>query len=143
MTSLMPADDQLVGAMLAGDRAAAVARAEAIAGQSLIYSSTKRAFAHWIRRNAATADWAGASIPLNAVGPGVVRTNMTKDLMSSQAATNELLHTVPMPLNGVAEPTTIAQLLTWLGSEANTHLCGQIVFIDGGFDVIARGDSAW
>jgi len=143
MASLQPADDQLVNAMLEGDRDAAVARADAIAGQNLIYGSTKQAFARWIRRNAANPEWAGASIPLNAVAPGVIRTPMTQDMIATEDATKQLLELVPMPLNGIAEPTVVAELLTWLGSLANTHLCGQVVFVDGGSDVVIRGDSTW
>ncbi|MCL2489433.1 MAG: SDR family oxidoreductase [Propionibacteriaceae bacterium] len=143
MASLNPVDQELVDDMLAGDRHAAIARADAVAGSNLIYGSTKQAFARWIRRNAATPDWAGASIPLNAVAPGVIRTPMTKDLISTDEATKELLQIVPMPLNGVAEPTVVAELLSWLGSPANTHLCGQVVFVDGGSDVVMRGDSTW
>jgi len=37
----------------------------------------------------------------------------------------------------------IAYLLAWLVSEENTHLCGQVIFIDGGSDVVIRGDSTW
>ena len=143
MASLQDADDQLVAAMLSDDRDAAVARADAIAGQNLIYASTKQAFARWIRRNAANPEWAGESIPLNAVAPGIIRTPMTQDMIATDEATKQLLQVVPMPLNGVAEPTVVAELLTWLGSPANTHLCGQVVFVDGGSDVVIRGDSTW
>ena len=144
MASLNPTDDQLVAAMTAGDRDAAVARSEALGGSSgLVYGSSKRAFAQWIRRTAPTADWAGASIPLNAVAPGVIRTAMTTDLLATEKATEDLLNLVPMPLNGVADPTVVAELLSWLGSPANTHLCGQVIFVDGGSDAVMRGDSTW
>lgn len=143
MASLLPTDDELVAAMAEDDRAAAVARGEALDGSGLIYSSTKKAFAQWVRRAAPTPDWAGASIPLNAVAPGVIRTAMTKDLMPTEQATEDLLRQVPMPLNGVAEPTVVAELLSWLGSPANTHLCGQVVFVDGGCDAVMRGDTTW
>lgn len=143
MASLQDADEQLVNLMLAGDREAAIARADEIAGQNLIYASTKQAFARWIRRNAATADWAGASIPLNAVAPGIIRTPMTADMIATKEAESQLLQVVPMPLNGVAEPSVVGELLAWLGSDANTHLCGQVVFVDGGSDVVIRGDSTW
>ena len=49
----------------------------------------------------------------------------------------------PMPLGGHAQPIVPAYLLVWLTSEENTHLCGQVVFIDGGSDVLIRGDSTW
>jgi hypothetical protein len=97
----------------------------------------------WLRRQAATEQWAGAGIPLNAVAPGVIATPMTADLIGTPEARHALLGLVPMPLNGIAEPIVVARLLAWLTSEENTHLCGQIVYIDGGSDVVLRGDSVW
>ncbi|WP_458041965.1 MULTISPECIES: SDR family oxidoreductase [Bacteria] len=148
MASLYPPDDALLEALLAGDEEAALARGaelEASAPEmaNLIYGTTKRALARWIRRNAPTPDWAGASIPLNAIGPGVVATPMTADLTATAEARDALLQMVPMPLNGIFEPRDVAYLLAWLTSEENAHLCGQVVFIDGGSDAIIRGDSTW
>lgn len=90
-----------------------------------------------------TQPWAGASIPLNAVAPGVVLTPMTAEMTGTAEARNQLAQMVPMPLNGFIEPIAVARLLAWLTSEENTHLCGQIVYIDGGSDVVIRGDSTW
>lgn len=146
MASLMPVDDPLVEALDAWDEPAAMARAgqlEGTDGAQLIYSSTKKAFALWVRRNAATADWAGASIPLNAVAPGVIATPMTADLIATEEARAGLLQMVPMPLNGIAEAGVVANLLAWLVSEENSHLCGQVIFVDGGSDAVIRGDSTW
>jgi hypothetical protein len=42
-----------------------------------------------------------------------------------------------------AEAIVPARLLAWLVSEENTHLCGQVVFVDGGSDAVIRGDSTW
>lgn len=147
MASLMPNDPELVDLLLAGDEPAALARAAVLAedqqtGQ-LIYGSTKAAFARWIRRNAAGPDWAGSSIPLNAVAPGIIRTPMTADMIATPEAEAQLLEMVPMPLNGVAEPIVVARLLAWLTGEENSHLCGQVVFVDGGSDVVIRGDAVW
>ncbi len=148
MASLMPVDDDLVALLGAGDEPGAMARAEILAkdpattGQ-LIYSSTKKAFCLWTRRNAATADWAGAGIPLNTVAPGIIDTPMVADYLATPEATAAVLAMVPMPLNGIAKPDSVAKLLVWLASEENTHLCGQCVFIDGGSDVVIRGDSTW
>ena len=49
----------------------------------------------------------------------------------------------PMPLGGPFEPLATAQLLAWLASEENGHMTGQTIFIDGGADVVLRGDSTW
>jgi NAD(P)-dependent dehydrogenase (short-subunit alcohol dehydrogenase family) len=146
MASLFPVDDALVDACLAHDEPAALHRAQELIDTQqggLIYGSTKRALVRWMRRNAATDDWAGASIPLNAVAPGVIRTPMTADLTATEEATKGLLEMVPMPLNGIAEADTVANLLAYLTSVENTHLCGQVVFIDGGSDVVIRGDATF
>lgn len=148
MASLYPPDDTLLAALTAGDEAAALARGAELEASSpdlanLIYGTTKRALALWIRRNAPTPAWAGAGIPLNAIAPGVVATPMTADLTSSAEAREALLQMVPMPLNGIFQPRDVAYLLAWLTSEENAHLCGQVVFIDGGSDAVIRGDSTW
>lgn len=147
MASLFPPDDLLLVELLAGDEPAALHRGaeleknEQLAGQ--IYGTTKQALAKWIRRNAAGEDWAGAGIPLNAIAPGVVETPMTESFTGSEEARKAILEMVPMPLNGIFEPRSVAYLLAWLTSEENAHLCGQVVFIDGGSDVVMRGDSTW
>jgi len=148
MASLGPVDDQLVAALTAGNEATGLARADLLAsepqtGGALIYASTKKAIALWIRRNAPKPQWAGASIPLNAVAPGITRTPMMTKHTHSKESRAAILKLVPMPLNGIAEPIVVARLLAWLGSEENTHLCGQVVFIDGGSDAMIRGDSTW
>ncbi|GHF10558.1 SDR family oxidoreductase [Pseudolysinimonas yzui] len=148
MASLFPPDDGLLDALLAGDEVAAMKRGaelEAAGGDAanLIYGTTKRAVSRWIRRNAATAEWAGAGIPLNAVAPGVVETPMTAAYTGSEEAREAILQMVPMPLGGIFQPRDVGYLLAWLTSEENAHLCGQVIFIDGGSDVVIRGDSTW
>ena len=148
MASLYPPDDALLQALLAGDENAALARGAELAASTpeeanLIYGTTKQALARWIRRNAPTPAWAGAGIPLNAIAPGVVATPMTADLTATEEARTALLGMVPMPLNGIFQPRDVAYLLAWLTSEENAHLCGQVVFIDGGSDAVMRGDATW
>jgi NAD(P)-dependent dehydrogenase (short-subunit alcohol dehydrogenase family) len=146
--SLLPVDVVLVNALLAHDEATAMERSEWMAEQgpvvsNQIYPSTKQAFARWIRRNAISPDWAGSSIPLNAIAPGVLRTPMTEELLATEQGRAIAMMSTPMPLNGPATAQDAAYLLAWLTSAENTHLCGQIVFIDGGTDASYRGDSTW
>lgn len=146
MASLFLPDNELVDACLAHDEPAALHRAQQLIDSGaggLIYGSTKKALALWIRRNAATADWAGAAIPLNAVAPGVIRTAMTTDLTATAEAEKSLLEMVPMPLNGIAEASVVANLYAYLTSVENSHLCGQVIFVDGGSDVVMRGDNTF
>ncbi|WP_426766197.1 SDR family oxidoreductase [Pseudarthrobacter sp. 1G09] len=148
MAALMASDDELVALLAAGDEPAALARAEVLAKEpaatgGLIYASTKLALSRWVRRHAATDAWAGAGIPLNAVSPGIIATPMTADLIDTEEERESLLKLVPMPLNGIAEPIVVARLLAWLNSPENTHLCGQVIYVDGGSDVVLRGDSVW
>jgi NAD(P)-dependent dehydrogenase (short-subunit alcohol dehydrogenase family) len=148
MASLMPNDSALVDAMLSDSEDAALARAEELVSQGggleqLIYGSSKRAISRWVRRECITDAWAGAGIPMNAVGPGIVRTPMVADMIASDEARAGLDQVVPMPLNYYMEPDTVASLLIWLTSEDNTHVTGQTIYIDGGSDAVLRGDNIW
>jgi len=145
--TLLPVDEQLVELQLSGDEPAALARAEELSrrveGQNLIYSSSKVAFARWIRRKAVSDEWSGAGIPLNAIAPGLILTPMVEPLLATEEGRQMIAQSTPMPLNGPAPALTPAYLLAWLTSEENTHLCGQVIFIDGGSDVVFRGDRVW
>ncbi len=141
-SSLQENDPQLVELLHAGDEAAAVARADELVEQELghlIYASTKRAISEWVRIQSITPEWAGAGIPLNAVGPGVIVTPMTAQYLETEEGRKYLAQVVPMPLNGPADPIVVARLLAWITSEENTHLAGQTVYVDGGADVAIRG----
>ncbi len=148
MASMMPIDDLLISAMLAGNEPAALARGDELVkiggGQEqLIYSSTKRALSRWIRRECIKSEWAGAGIPMNAVGPGIVRTPMVAEMIATEEGRANLAKVAPMPLHGYLEPSTVAELMIWLGSEANSHVTGQTIYIDGGADASLRGDDIW
>jgi NAD(P)-dependent dehydrogenase (short-subunit alcohol dehydrogenase family) len=148
MASLMPNDKELVEAMVADDEAKAVARAQQLCDAAdgtdqLIYGSTKRAIARWVRRECIKPQWAKAGIPLNAIGPGIVRTPMVADMIATEEARKAIDEQVPMPLNYYLEPENVAFLLAWLASEENTHVTGQVIYIDGGSDAALRGENVW
>ena len=147
MASLQPVAPPLVEALLAGDEAAALGIAAQLEADpqtgNLIYSSSKQAISRWVRREAPGARWAGAGIPLNAVGPGTVVTPMTAELLSTPEGTALVDAVVPMPLNSHQGPESIANLLIWLTSVENTHCCGQTIYCDGGADAVLRGDDIW
>lgn len=141
VASIMGADESVVDACLANDEDAA--RTLMAANTPMAYLTSKTAVARWVRRTAPNADWAGAGIPLNAIAPGTVRTPMTADLLAAEGGLEMVDGAVPMPLNGHAGPEQIAPLLEFLAGADNTHVTGQVVFIDGGADAVLRGDATW
>jgi len=136
-----PVDDEIVDACLAGDEERAAAAPDA--STPIVYASSKRAVARWVRQNAPTEAWAGARIPLNAIAPGTVVTPLTAPLLGDAGAAAYIDQTVPMPLAGHASPEDIALLLDWLSSPENTQVTGQVIFIDGGADVVLGSDDYW
>lgn len=148
MASLQANSAEMVEAALAGDEAGALAIAEGLTAQGpetgyLVYPSSKRALARWVRRESITPAWAGAGIPLNAVAPGTVITPMTADLLKTPEGAAMVDASVPMPLNYHQPPESIAALLIWLTSTENTHMAGQVIYDDGGADATLRGDDIW
>ena len=146
--TLQSPNPDLVAAMLADDEAGTIELAQGFAdsgpfGGYVIYPSSKMALARWIRRECITPEWAGAGIPLNAVGPGVVKTAMTTELLATKESTEMVDSAMPMPLNYHMGPEAVAELLIYLTSEANSHVTGQLIYIDGGFDAVTRGDNIW
>lgn len=137
-------DDPVVRACLDGDEERTVAAA-VTADHNLgtaAYAASKRALSIWTRRRAPAADWAGAGIALNAVGPGLIATPMTEYLLAPERRAQTEAD-VPMPFGGVGEPRHVASLLAWLTSIDNGRVTGQVIFVDGGYDVLHRGEDIW
>jgi NAD(P)-dependent dehydrogenase (short-subunit alcohol dehydrogenase family) len=148
MASLLPNSPELVNAMLASDEIDALAIAQELVDQGpekagLIYASTKRAISRWVRRECIKPEWAGAGIPLNAVGPGIVETPMVAGMIATAESRATIDAMIPMPLNYHLKARQVAYLLAWLTSEENTHTTGQTIYIDGGSDASIRGDNIW
>ena len=141
VASILGADDAVVAACLAGDEAEA--RRLTAEQPAMAYLTSKTALSRWIRTHAPTPEWAGAGIPLNAVAPGTVVTPMTADLLAADGGLELVDSAVPMPLHGHASPETIAAVLDFLTGRENTHVTGQVVFVDGGADAVLRRDSTW
>lgn len=142
--ALNEVDDRLLAAYLEGDEHKAAVETERItaAGRTdLLYPSSKRALSQWLRRESITARWAGNGIPLNGVAPGIIRTPMTFSILENADSRQSLLDMVPMPLNGPADAHVPASLVAWLASEENSHVTGQVIFLDGGADATVRGDA--
>jgi len=142
ISGTQPVDDVVVRACLDGDEPAALKAAELSLekGQGRrLYPSGKSAVAQWLRRAAVSPDWAGEGIALNLVAPGVVRTPMSEPLFADEKMFKVMNEAVPMPLNGYADAEVIAETLRWLISPANSHMAGQVIYVDGGAEATLRG----
>lgn len=85
----------------------------------------------------AAATYASRGIRVNAVAPGLVKSNMTRQLWESEsaAATSKSMHA----LDRLGEPADVASLIVWLLQPENSWMTGQILGIDGGLaSVIPR-----
>ena len=139
-------DGALVEACLAGDEDAALQRATQLMTSKnpyVLYPSSKHALVRWMRQTCIAPGWADAGIALNAVGPGIVETPMSHDLLADEQMARIADEAVPMPLSGHAQARDLAMVLSWLVAPENTHMTGQVVFVDGGADATRRGDLAW
>lgn len=141
ISGTQPNDPKLVELCLAGRTADATARAAVLVEEGTptrIYPSTKAALARWARTTCVAPGWADAGLPLNVIAPGVILTPMSVGLMDDPRMRAVMDAAVPMPLNGYAEPAAPAELLAWLVSEANSHVTGQVVYVDGGAEATLR-----
>ncbi|MCO5313217.1 MAG: SDR family oxidoreductase [Microthrixaceae bacterium] len=137
----MPA---VVEACLAGDEAQAIELASAPGAMDMAgYPTSKYALARWLRRSAIGDAWAGAGIALNGVAPGIVQTNMTAEMLAHEDSKELADASVPMPFGGYCHPQHVADVIAFLASARPTRICGQILFVDGGADVVLRGDDIW
>lgn len=138
-------DKPLLDLIELGDERAARAHADSlaeakdIAGASAVYTTTKLSLARWVRRNAPSDSWAKAGIALNAVAPGVILSPMTISVLETEEGRASLNELAPAPFGGpAADPSAVANLLTWLTSPDNSFVTGQVIFIDGGAESIRR-----
>lgn len=145
MASLQRHNEELLQYCLDGDEEAAMKLAQEVSDPAgyVNYPTSKRAIVRWMRKHAISEDWAGAGIPLNAIAPAIILTPMTEPIFADPARREQMLASVPMPLNGPAPAEACADAILFLASPGNTHVCGQVLFTDGGFEATTRGDNQW
>jgi NAD(P)-dependent dehydrogenase (short-subunit alcohol dehydrogenase family) len=147
IASMGPAIPELVDACLRMDepKASAAARDAITAGKGPLdlYGGAKVALNRWCRRVAGTADWAGNGIPLNVVAPGFIDTPAAAYILSDPDRSAAAGRMVPMRGAFPARPEQMAAILAWCVSPENSLMTGQILFVDGGVECVARGDGAW
>ncbi|HEY0258442.1 MAG TPA: SDR family oxidoreductase [Lacisediminihabitans sp.] len=130
----------LVSAFL-GNRPERLRRSLAVFGKNapaFAYGGSKLALSRWVRRQAVTAQWAGAGIRLNAIAPGAVLTPLLQSQLDGEG--HGQIEAFPIPTGGYGRPEQIAEWVTFMLSPAAEFLCGSIIYVDGGTDAYFRGD---
>ena len=95
------------------------------------YSTSKAAIAGLTRSLA--VDFASSGILVNAVSPGFTATELTFESLSpSEVVDIE----AKIPVQRMAKPEEIAELVLFLASTKNTYITGQNFLIDGGFSIV-------
>lgn len=82
----------------------------------------------------AAATYANRGIRVNAVAPGLIKSNMTQSLWETPAA--EAASTDMHALNRIGNPADVASMIEWLLQAENNWITGQVLGIDGGLATI-------
>ena len=100
------------------------------AGRS-VYSASKSSILGFTRTMG--VELAKDNVLVNAVSPGFTLTDLTKNSLSSEEI-KDLEKQIP--INKMAQPVDIAELIFFLASEKNKYIVGQNIIIDGGFSIV-------
>ncbi len=77
----------------------------------------------------AAIEYAQQKIRVNAVCPGYIETDMTKEVMARRG--EQIMATTPMKRMGTAQE--IAEMVCWLASDRSSYVSGAAYNVDGGF----------
>lgn len=93
------------------------------------YAAAKSALLSLTRSLA--VEWAASGVNVNAIAPGVFRTDLNRKLLDETERGRELLMRTPMRRFGCAQEVIGAAVL--LASDAASYITGQCIAVDGGF----------
>ncbi len=133
---------QVFGPMLfarPGGRVVITSSLNSIHGMELraAYSATKAGLSGLVR--ALAVEWGPKGVTVNAVGPGVIETPLTRAYME-QHPERVKAHIENTPLKRLGTPEDIADVVAFLASDGARFITGQTIFADGG---VSAGSAWW
>lgn len=75
-------------------------------------------------------EWASIKVRVNAVGPGMTKTDFSKPIWMNPEMEKQLIAKIPMGRLG--EPEDIAGAVLFLCSDSANYITGQTIYVDGG-----------
>jgi len=96
--------------------------------QRLSYSTSK--FALHGMTCALALEYAKDNVLVNAVGPGVIETELTRNVLGKEGIDRV---SKDIPIGRLGQPEEVARLVAFLAGEDNSYLTGQQIIIDGGY----------
>jgi dehydrogenase/reductase SDR family protein 4 len=96
------------------------------------YGISKAADHHLVRNLA--AEWGPRKVRVNAIAPGLVRTDFARALWEDEKRAAERI--AATPLRRLGEPRDIGGIAVFLASEAAAFITGQCIVADGGVTIV-------
>jgi NAD(P)-dependent dehydrogenase (short-subunit alcohol dehydrogenase family) len=92
------------------------------------YAASKAGAAHFTRVLA--LEWASSGVRVNAIGPAMTPTPLTRDFLNDPASADIALSKIPMKRFGAADDLLAAVI--YLLAPGSSFMTGQVLYIDGG-----------
>jgi len=92
-----------------------------------------KATGHHLVRNLA-AEWGPKNVRVNAIAPGLVKTEFARALWEDEKRRHERIEATP--LRRLGEPRDIGGIAVFLASDAAAFITGQVIVADGGVTIL-------
>ncbi len=92
------------------------------------YSASKAALSQLVKVLA--REWAEEGVRVNAIGPALIETPLTRDFLADDKFLNNAIASIP--LGRLAKPDDLFGTILLLSSSAGSFITGQTIYVDGG-----------